>query len=101
MVATSGRVRLALDAMGGDHGPAEVVPGGLRWAEENPQDELILVGDESRLLELAGGRLPANARIVHGPDVIGMDEHPAQALDRKSTRLNSSHMSESRMPSSA
>ena len=88
MVAPSGRVRLALDAMGGDHGPAEVVPGGIRWAKENPHDELILVGDEPLLLELAGGTLPANTRIVHGPDVIGMDEHPAQALrERKGASI--------------
>ena len=88
MAAPSGRVRLALDAMGGDHGPAEVVPGGIRWANENPHDELILVGDEPFLLKLAGGRLPTNTRIVHGPDVIGMDEHPAQALrERKGASI--------------
>jgi phosphate acyltransferase len=88
MAAPSGRVRLALDAMGGDHGPAEVVPGGIRWANENPHDELILVGDEPLLLKLAGGTLPANTRIVHGPDVIGMDEHPAQALrERKGASI--------------
>ena len=88
MAAPSGRVRLALDAMGGDHGPVEVVPGGIRWAKENPHDELILVGDEPLLLKLAGGTLPANARIVHGPDVIGMDEHPAQALrERKGASI--------------
>ena len=63
-----------------------------------------------RLLEQAG--------IAHGVRVSGVDEeairHPdpaqlvqhlaqakAQAVDRKSTRLNSSHVSESRMPSSA
>ena len=88
MAAPSGRVRLALDAMGGDHGPAEVVPGGIRWANENPHDELILVGDEPLLLKLAGGTLPANASIVHGPGVIGMDEHPAQALrERKGASI--------------
>jgi len=88
MVAPSGRVRLALDAMGGDHGAAEIVPGGIAWARENPADELILVGDESLILEIAGGSLPSNARTVHGPDVIGMDEHPAQALrERKSASI--------------
>ncbi|MEY3726490.1 MAG: Fatty acid synthesis protein, partial [Chloroflexota bacterium] len=39
MAAPLGRVRLALDAMGGDHGAAEVVPGGIAWAQENPNDE--------------------------------------------------------------
>ena len=88
MAAPLGRVRLALDAMGGDHGATEVVPGGIAWALENPTDELILVGDESVILQIAGGKLPANAKIVHGPDVIGMDEHPAQALrERKSASI--------------
>jgi len=88
MAAPVGRVRLALDAMGGDHGALEVVPGGLRWAKENASDELILVGDEPLLLKLAGGSLPANVRIVHAPEVIGMDEHPAHALrERKGASI--------------
>ena len=88
MAAPLGRVRLALDAMGGDHGATEVVPGGIAWAQENPTDELILVGDESVILQITGGELPANTRIVHGPDVIRMDEHPAQALrERKSASI--------------
>jgi glycerol-3-phosphate acyltransferase PlsX len=88
MAAPLGRVRLALDAMGGDHGATEVVPGGIAWALENPTDELILVGDESVILQIVDGKLPANARIVHGPDVIGMDEHPAQALrERKGASI--------------
>jgi glycerol-3-phosphate acyltransferase PlsX len=88
MAAPLGRVRLALDAMGGDHGATEVVPGGIAWADENPDDELILVGDESAIHQITRGKLPANARIVHGPDVIGMDEHPAQALrERKGASI--------------
>lgn len=88
MSAQGGRVRLALDAMGGDHGPAEVVPGGLRWARENPADELILVGDEAIVRQLIGNSPPSNVRIVHGPDVIGMDEHPATALrERKGASI--------------
>ena len=39
-------VTIAVDAMGGDHGPAEVVPGALDHARANPQDRVILVGDE-------------------------------------------------------
>lgn len=88
MAAPSGRVRLALDAMGGDHGAAEVVPGGITWAHENPGDELILVGDEAVIARVVGGMLPANARIVHAPEVIGMDEHPAQVLrERKGASI--------------
>jgi glycerol-3-phosphate acyltransferase PlsX len=78
----SGGVRVAVDAMGGDHGPSEVVPGALDFARSHPDDFLILVGDEPTLLAIAG-TLPANVRIVHATEVIGMDEHPALALREK------------------
>jgi glycerol-3-phosphate acyltransferase PlsX len=75
-------VRVAVDAMGGDHGAAEVVPGALDHARSHPEDQVILVGDETLILALAG-RLPANASIVHASQVVGMDEHPALALREK------------------
>jgi phosphate acyltransferase len=75
-------VRVAVDAMGGDHGPAEVVPGSLDFARSHPADEVILVGDEATLRRLADP-LPPNVRIVHAGEVIGMDEHPALALREK------------------
>ena len=37
-------VRVAVDAMGGDHGPSEVVPGAIDHARAHPEDRLILVG---------------------------------------------------------
>ncbi len=75
-------VRVAVDAMGGDHGPAEVIPGALDFARSHPDDEVILVGDETTVRSIAG-ELPANVRIVHASEVIGMDEHPALALREK------------------
>ncbi len=75
-------VRVAVDAMGGDHGAAEVVPGALAYARARPDDAIILVGDASVLRELAGP-LPPNVSVVHAPELIGMDEHPARALVRK------------------
>jgi glycerol-3-phosphate acyltransferase PlsX len=75
-------VRVAVDATGGDHGPAEVVPGAMAYAHANPEDTVILVGDEATVRSCAGA-LPANVRIVHAPEMIGMDEHPARALVRK------------------
>jgi recombination protein RecR len=69
--------------MGGDHGPAEVVPGALDHARENPQDRVILVGDEATIRNLAG-ELPPNVSIVHASEVVDMDEHePALALREK------------------
>jgi phosphate acyltransferase len=77
-----GGVRVAFDAMGGDHGPTEIVPGVLDYARSNPADELILVGDTATLMGIAG-ELPTNVRVVHAGSVIGMDEHPAMALREK------------------
>ncbi len=68
--------------MGGDHGPAEVVPGVLEYARSHPGDTLLLVGDEATVRAIAGP-LPGNVRIVHASQVVGMDEHPALALREK------------------
>ncbi|MEO8207666.1 MAG: phosphate acyltransferase PlsX [Chloroflexota bacterium] len=75
-------VRIAVDAMGGDHGPGEIIPGALDHAASHVGDQVILVGDEARILEIAG-TLPANVRIVHASQVVGMDEHPAKSLREK------------------
>ncbi|HLQ48909.1 MAG TPA: phosphate acyltransferase PlsX [Candidatus Dormibacteraeota bacterium] len=75
-------VTIAVDAMGGDYGPTEVVPGALDHARSHPTDSLLLVGDETTIRSI-GGELPANVEIVHASEVIGMDEHPALALREK------------------
>ena len=76
-------VRVAFDAMGGDHGPAEVVPGVIDYARSHPDVELILVGDTDTVRRIAGP-LPDNVRIVHAGSVIDMDEHnPALAMREK------------------
>jgi phosphate acyltransferase len=75
-------VTIAVDAMGGDHGPTEVVPGAIDHATSHPGDRVILVGDETIVRTIAG-ELPANVEIVHASQVIGMDEHPALALREK------------------
>ncbi len=80
----SGRIRVAVDAMGGDHGPEEVVLGALDHAEGHPDDDVILVGDRDRIAAIAGDRLGAgNVSVVHASQVVGMDEHPALALREK------------------
>lgn len=75
-------VRVAVDAMGGDHGPSEVVPGAIDHALSHPIDQVILVGDEATIRALAPD-LPSNVSIVAASQVIGMDEHPALALREK------------------
>ena len=84
MSATTSRgIRLAVDAMGGDHGPAEVVPGSLDHARAHPEDHVLLVGDPALIRASAGGDLPSNVEIVPASQVIEMDEHPALALREK------------------
>jgi len=75
-------IRLAVDAMGGDHGPAEVVPGALDHARSHPEDHVLLVGDRARITEIAS-ELPSNVEIVPASQVIEMHEHPALALREK------------------
>jgi glycerol-3-phosphate acyltransferase PlsX len=75
-------VRVAFDAMGGDHGPTEVVPGVIDYARAHPDVELILVGDTDTVRRIAGD-LPQNVSIVHAGSVVGMDEYPARALREK------------------
>ncbi|MBI2762828.1 MAG: phosphate acyltransferase PlsX [Chloroflexi bacterium] len=75
-------VRIAVDAMGGDHGPTEVVPGALDHARAHPEDRVLLVGDEARIAAIAG-ILPENVEIVHASQAIEMDDHPARAMREK------------------
>ena len=75
-------VRLAVDAMGGDHGPGEVVPGALAHAAAHPEDHLFLVGDPARIAAVAPS-LPGNVEVVPASQVVEMHEHPAMALREK------------------
>lgn len=77
-------MKIALDAMGGDHAPAVVVEGAVRAATEYGA-EILLVGREAAvapLLARAGGAHP-NIELVDAPEVVSMDDQPAQAVRRK------------------
>ena len=78
-------MRIAVDAMGGDNAPREVVRGAINYAASNA-DEVILVGDVPRIereIESYGRGRPASVRFVDAPELIGMGEHPAAALRTK------------------
>ncbi|MGN6380033.1 MAG: phosphate acyltransferase PlsX [Gaiellales bacterium] len=73
-------VTIAVDAMGGDRAPGEVVAGALAAAAEGIQ--IALCGPSATLeRELGGDR--ANVRVVDAPDVIGSHEEPAPAVRAK------------------
>lgn len=73
-------IRIAIDAMGGDLAPQEVVAGAL-MAVGTLGADLLLVGQaESIRHELHGtGEFPG-LEVVHAPDVIEMDDHPTEAV---------------------
>lgn len=72
--------RIALDAMGGDHAPAETVAGAVDAAAEGV--DVVLVGDQSQLESELYER-QSSLPIVAASDVIGMGDDPARALREK------------------
>ncbi len=78
-------MRIAIDAMGGDHAPQAVVEGTLDSARQLPDVQHLLVGDQARIAPIlkAGGETPANLTVVHASQVIEMSETPVEALRRK------------------
>lgn len=76
-------MRIALDAMGGDYAPDEIVKGALLAAKEYKQ-EIVLVGDKATIeKQLKGDYADGLITIEHAHDVIEMGEHPAAAIRRK------------------
>ena len=79
-------LNIALDAMGGDHGPSVVIPAALRVLGEAPALNIILVGDEQSLsAELAAHNAQPGPRlrIVHASQKVEMDDKPSLALRNK------------------
>ena len=76
---------VAVDAMGGDRAPGEVVAGALLAAEAGVS--VLLVGQEpvvAPLLEGANSRSPAaNVELLHAGEVVAMDDDPAKSVRRK------------------
>ncbi|WP_407174815.1 phosphate acyltransferase PlsX [Bradyrhizobium sp. STM 3562] len=84
------KVRIALDAMGGDVGASVVIPGAAISLSRQPDTEFLLFGDRARIEpELAKHpRLKAVSRVIHTDVAVSSHEKPSQALRRG--RRNSS-----------
>ena len=76
---------LALDCMGGDHGPGPAIAGAARALVADPTLTLTLVGDQAQLEPLAShaGLDAGRVRYAHTPGVIGMTEKPVEAFRKK------------------
>jgi phosphate acyltransferase len=75
---------ISLDAMGGDQGPAVVVPGAALALEQHPEASFLLFGDKARIEPHLGQHpaLAARARVVHTDVAVEMQDKPSQAVRR-------------------
>ncbi len=75
-------VRIALDAMGGDHGPAVVIPGAALSLHRHPDSRFVIYGHEMQCLPLlkAHPKLEAVTTFHHTEVAVRMDDKPSQAL---------------------
>ncbi|MGH6742959.1 MAG: phosphate acyltransferase PlsX [Bradyrhizobium sp.] len=78
------KVRIALDAMGGDVGASVVVPGAAISLTRHPDAEFVLVGNRTLIEEQLTKypKLKAVSRIVHTDVAVSMEDKPSQALRR-------------------
>ena len=79
------RVRIVVDAMGGDHAPEEPVRGAVDAANEEERIEVIFTGDEAAIRKVLDGlTYPKDrVRIVHTTEVIETGEPPVKAIQSK------------------
>jgi len=79
-------ITIAIDAMGGDHGPHVTVPAALKALEADNQLNIVLVGLQDAIeAELKNRKATTNPRlrIHHASEVVTMDESPQSALKNK------------------
>src|ERR1700704_469677 len=76
------KIRIALDAMGGDHGPSVVVPGAAVALQQHPDASFILFGDQAKIEPLlaAHPQPKASCRLGHTGVAARMEDKPSQAL---------------------
>ena len=73
-------MRIAVDALGGDNAPREVVAGALAAAADLVNDELVLVGKPEKIEPELGPDPPENISVRSSGNAVGMDEEPSATL---------------------
>jgi glycerol-3-phosphate acyltransferase PlsX len=77
-------MRIALDAMGGDHAPAPIVAGAVQAVADDPELCVLLVGDQTQIEPLLDGTANRERiELFHCTQVVGMEESPVVALRKK------------------
>ncbi len=79
-------ITVAIDCMGGDHGPHVTVPAALGFQRRHPDVDFVLVGLRDAIeeeLAARGARTGPRLRVHHASEVVAMDEPPASAMRLK------------------
>jgi glycerol-3-phosphate acyltransferase PlsX len=76
-------MRIALDAMGGDHAPGPIVAGAVQAVAADPDISVTLVGDQGQIESCLAGVNRDRLDIYHCSQVITMEETPVLALRKK------------------
>ncbi|MFH1891626.1 MAG: phosphate acyltransferase PlsX [Candidatus Zixiibacteriota bacterium] len=88
-------VRIAVDTMGGDLGPREIISGVMQYLSNHASDdtEIVLVGRQDELASLLADLKPQSSRIMiqNATDVITMDSPPTDGIRKKDSSLVISH----------
>ena len=103
MDKTEARIRLAIDAMGSDLGPSEILEGISLAVDRSPWNTEFVVFGEDKIIEPIISSHPILSRskvdFVHSPEVVGMEEKPSAGIKGKKKSLPSfSRMDSQKIP---
>ena len=76
-------MRIAIDAMGGDNAPREIVLGAVEATRRDPSIHVILVGDETQIRQFLPSPAPDNISVHASTQTVEMTESPSSALRNK------------------
>jgi glycerol-3-phosphate acyltransferase PlsX len=78
-------MRIALDAMGGDHAPGPIVLGAIQAVRKDPEMHVVLVGDQAQIEPFLAeaGDVRGRLEVYHASQVITMEESPGMAFRKK------------------
>jgi glycerol-3-phosphate acyltransferase PlsX len=76
-------ITVAIDCMGGDHGPQVTIPAALEFVRDQPDVRVILVGLAESITPLVGDLFGGRVVVHHASEVVAMDEAPSVALRTK------------------
>src|SRR3989304_5153021 len=81
-------MRIAIDAMGGDYAPDEIIAGAVESFEKLEKDDTVILVGQAGVIESKIGaknlrKYEGSLQIVDAPEVIDMDESPIDALRKK------------------